>query len=137
MPIFLITVFAKNEKANLTAKEQAVAVELSKEIVAMWSDKRMSAFESIKQGLEEAQAFSKGQGANAVVHEIAVPEVDVSEIRAQTGLSQAEFARSIGVAKGTTAQLGTRAAHSQWASPSTAGLDCSQALTVVRDLLGR
>jgi len=40
MPIFLITVFAKNEKANLTAKEQAAAVELSKEIVGMWSDKK-------------------------------------------------------------------------------------------------
>lgn len=40
MPIFLITVFAKNEKANLTAKEQAVAVDLSKDIVAMWSDKK-------------------------------------------------------------------------------------------------
>lgn len=40
MPIFLITVFAKNEKANLTAKEQAAAVDLSKEIVAMWSDKQ-------------------------------------------------------------------------------------------------
>ncbi len=61
----------------------------------------MSAFESIKQGLEEAQTFSRGQGANAVVHEIAIPEIDVSEIRAQTGLSQADFARSIGVAKGT------------------------------------
>ncbi|PYC46314.1 transcriptional regulator [Litorivita pollutaquae] len=61
----------------------------------------MSAFDSIKQGLEEAKAFSKGQGASAVLHEIAVPEIDISEIRAQTGLSQAEFARSIGVAKGT------------------------------------
>lgn len=61
----------------------------------------MSAFESIKQGLEEAKAFSKGQGANAVVHEIAVLEIDVSEIRVQAGLSQADFARSIGVAKGT------------------------------------
>ena len=40
MPIFLITVFAKNERANLTAKEQAAAVDLSKEIVAMWSDKQ-------------------------------------------------------------------------------------------------
>ncbi len=37
MPIFLVTVFAKNEKANLTQKEQAAAVELSKEIVSMWS----------------------------------------------------------------------------------------------------
>lgn len=61
----------------------------------------MSAFESIKQGLEEAKAFAKGQGANTPVHEIAVPEIDVSKIRAETGLSQAEFARSIGVAKGT------------------------------------
>ena len=61
----------------------------------------MSAFESIKQGLEEAKAFSKGQGADAHVHEIAVPEIDVADVRAKTGLSQAEFVRSIGVAKGT------------------------------------
>ena len=40
MPIFLVTVFAKNEKANLTTKEQATAVDLSKEIVSMWSDKQ-------------------------------------------------------------------------------------------------
>lgn len=40
MPIFLITVFAKNEKANLSAREQAAAVALSKEIVTMWSDKK-------------------------------------------------------------------------------------------------
>ena len=39
MPIFLVTVFAKNDKANLTPREQAAAVELSKEIVDMWSDK--------------------------------------------------------------------------------------------------
>ena len=40
MPIFLITVFAKNEKANLSTKEQAEAVALSKEIVSMWSEKQ-------------------------------------------------------------------------------------------------
>ena len=61
----------------------------------------MSSFESIKQGLEEAKAFSKGLGTDARVHEIAVPEINVAEVRAKTGLSQAEFARSIGVAKGT------------------------------------
>ena len=61
----------------------------------------MRAFDSIKQGLEEAKAFSKGQGAAPRVHEIAVPEINVAEVRAKTGLSQAEFARSIGVAKGT------------------------------------
>ena len=38
MPIFLVTVFAKNEKDNLTKAEQAAAVELSKKIVAMYGD---------------------------------------------------------------------------------------------------
>ena len=96
----------------------------------------MSAFESIKQGLEEAQAFLKGQGANAVVHEIAVPEVDVSEIRAQTGLSQAEFARSIGVAKGTLLnwEHGRRTPN----GPAQVLLALiARKPTVVRDLLGR
>lgn len=40
MPIFLITVFAKNEKANLSPKEQAIAVELSKEIIEIWRNKK-------------------------------------------------------------------------------------------------
>ena len=34
MPIFLITIFAKNEKANLSKTEQAAAVEMSKALVA-------------------------------------------------------------------------------------------------------
>lgn len=38
MPIFLITVFAKNEKANLTPKEQETAVALSKEIIEIWRE---------------------------------------------------------------------------------------------------
>jgi putative transcriptional regulator len=58
------------------------------------------AFKRIEQGLKEALAFAKGEGAG-IVHDIAVPEPDVPAIRAQTGLSQAEFARSIGVKKAT------------------------------------
>jgi putative transcriptional regulator len=59
------------------------------------------AFESIKAGLEEAIAFAKGEDTGAVVHRIKVPDVNVASIRRETGLSQSEFARSIGVAKGT------------------------------------
>ena len=36
IPLFLVTVFAKNEKANLTKAEQAAAVELSKLIIASY-----------------------------------------------------------------------------------------------------
>ena len=38
MPIFLITVFAKNEKANLSKTEQASAVEMSRALVAKYGD---------------------------------------------------------------------------------------------------
>lgn len=61
----------------------------------------MSAFESVKNGLEEALAFANGDIADAKVHEVTVTSVNVAEVRQQTGLSQAAFAKSIGVAKGT------------------------------------
>jgi putative transcriptional regulator len=58
------------------------------------------AFKSIEQGLKEALAHARGEHP-ATVHEIQLTEPDVQAIRARTGLSQAEFARSIGVKKGT------------------------------------
>lgn len=61
----------------------------------------MSAYDSIKQGLNEALAFAEGKEAGARIHQVEVPAVDVAAIRSSTGLSQGEFARSIGVAKGT------------------------------------
>jgi putative transcriptional regulator len=59
-----------------------------------------NAFKSIEQGLEEAIAHAQKR-KTLTIHEIDVPAPDVSDIRARTGLSQAEFARSIGVKKGT------------------------------------
>ena len=61
----------------------------------------MSAYDSIKQGLNEALAFAEGKETGARIHQVEVPTVDVAAIRSSTGLSQGEFARSIGVAKGT------------------------------------
>jgi putative transcriptional regulator len=59
------------------------------------------AFKRIEQGLKEALAFVQGDTTGAIVHHIEVPDTNVSEIRAATGLSQAEFARSVGVKKAT------------------------------------
>jgi putative transcriptional regulator len=58
------------------------------------------AFKSIETGLQEALAHARGEPAGTV-HEIELPDPDVQAIRARTGLSQSEFARSIGVKKGT------------------------------------
>ncbi len=60
------------------------------------------AFRQIEKGLLEALAYARGEDIGAVVHQIEVPDTpDVKAIRASTGLSQAEFARSIGVKKAT------------------------------------
>ncbi|MFD1510637.1 helix-turn-helix domain-containing protein [Lacimonas salitolerans] len=58
------------------------------------------AFKSIETGLQEALARAQGKPVGTV-HEIELPDPDVQAIRSRTGLSQSEFARSIGVKKGT------------------------------------
>ncbi len=57
------------------------------------------AFESIKQGLDEAVDFSKGKKGKAVVHEFS--PVDVKNIRHQVGMSQSEFASAFGISVST------------------------------------
>lgn len=61
----------------------------------------MNASDSVTKGLEEALAFAEGKTGAARVYDIEIHEVNVAEIRHRTGLSQSQFARSIGVAKGT------------------------------------
>ena len=58
-----------------------------------------NAFRSIKQGLEEAIEFSKGEPGKAVVHEFS--PVDVKNIRAKVGMSQSEFASAFGISVST------------------------------------
>ena len=57
------------------------------------------AFDSIKQGLDEALDFSKGKKSKAVVH--AFSPVDVKNIRANIGMSQSEFASAFGISVST------------------------------------
>lgn len=58
-----------------------------------------SAFNSIKQGLDEALEFSKGKKGKAIVHEFS--PVDVKNIRAKIGMSQNEFASAFGISVST------------------------------------
>jgi len=57
------------------------------------------AFDSIKQGLEEALEFSKGKKTKAIVHKFS--PVDVKDIRNKVGMSQNEFASSFGISVST------------------------------------
>lgn len=100
LPIFLVTVFAKNEKDNLTKAEGSRGRVEQRTSRYVWRP-TMSAYKSIMQGLNEALDHAKGKDIGARVHKVEVPTVNVAAIRASTGLSQGAFARSIGVAKGT------------------------------------
>lgn len=57
------------------------------------------AFESIKAGLDEAIAHSKGERNKVVLHP--VTPMDVKAVRSQVGMSQHEFAASFGISLGT------------------------------------
>lgn len=56
-------------------------------------------FNSIKTGLEEAIAHAEGKPVKAKVHEVG--PVDVKAIRSSVGMSQSEFAVSVGISVGT------------------------------------
>jgi putative transcriptional regulator len=58
------------------------------------------ALKSIKLGLLEAIAHARDEKM-VTIQAFDIPEANVQAIRARTGLSQAEFARSIGVKKST------------------------------------
>ncbi len=58
-----------------------------------------TAFDSIKQGLEEALDFSKGNLKKAIVHEFT--PLDVKNIRAKIGMTQNEFASAFGISVST------------------------------------
>lgn len=58
------------------------------------------AFESIKQGLEEAIAHAKGELTNAAIHNPSTP-IDVKAVRKKVGMTQTQFAASFGISLGT------------------------------------
>jgi putative transcriptional regulator len=56
-------------------------------------------FNSIKQGLNEAVAYSKGNLSKAVVYKFS--PLDVKNIRTNMGMSQTEFASAFGISVST------------------------------------
>lgn len=70
-----------------------------------------NAFSSIKQGLEEAIDFAKGNTNKAVVHEFNA--IDVKNLRTKIGMSQNEFASAFGISVATLRhwERGDRSPH--------------------------
>jgi len=104
LPVFALTVFAKNEKADFDSggakrdghgrsRHQAAAG-----VVSLMSKK---AFDSIMAGLGDALAYAKGDRTRGRATAFQGRDLDVGRVRGKVGLSQDEFARAFGVSVGT------------------------------------
>jgi len=118
LPLFLLTAYPKNEKANLSkaernamrglvqilvagypAKKQEDAVNTktkTKRTAQKAAKKRPTVGASIIEGLEQAIAWTRGENRNVRVTLVSVPDVDVRKVRTKMRLSQAQFATKFG-----------------------------------------
>jgi putative transcriptional regulator len=100
LPAFVLAVFAKSEKVNLSAAERNALAKFVTEMVETYRRSKMTrtAFDKITAGLDDAKAFLDGSG-NKRGYGIHVPaRVNVKKIRMRLGLSQESFAQTYGFA---------------------------------------
>ena len=107
MSLYLLTLFAKNERANISKAERNDLVELVHLLVQIWletgKENHMSnAFDSIKQGLTEALVHAKTKGSQTADVKLYQPQaVNVSGLRERLSLTQEQFAARFGFSVAT------------------------------------
>ncbi len=113
-PLFLLNIFVKNEKANLTRAERNEMKKLLPRLIAGYREKdgkmkssrvsqkgksaqhKSTAGSRILASLREAVDWAEGKDVPVRVSTVEVPAIDVREVRKQLGLSQAQFAAKFG-----------------------------------------
>ena len=99
MPLYLLTVFGKNEKANISMREKQILSRLVKELVVSGVREMSKVFDEIQAGLTDAIKHSKGKKSKVVEH--TPEEINVKAIREKTGMSQQRFCAAFGISLGT------------------------------------
>lgn len=108
VPVFLLSIFAKNEKADLKPKRTAGPEGGSggyREDLSVWKGVEMkkrkaTAGERMIESARQALAFATGKKDHGC--EVHVPDdIDVKAIREKISLSQGEFAKLFGLSKRT------------------------------------
>jgi putative transcriptional regulator len=103
LPLFALTAYAKNERADLSQKDRNDFRRLTKLLAeTYWKDDEMSKVaDSIRRGLEEAVAYARGE-AKESAYRVHVPAlIDVRAIRTKLGMTQEEFAGRFGFSVNT------------------------------------
>jgi DNA-binding transcriptional regulator YiaG len=93
-PVFLITVFPKNQKENLSMAERNALRKRADSIFETYGGSMKTQFEQMMDGLDDVEAFLAGEQEGFKAH---VPEeVDVKAIRNRLGMTQARFSDTFG-----------------------------------------
>ena len=93
-PVFLITVFPKNEKENLSMAERNALRTRANSIFETYGGSMKTQFDHMMDGLNDVEAFLAGEQEGFKAH---VPqEVDVKAIRNRLGMTQARFSDTFG-----------------------------------------
>ena len=95
-PVFLITVFPKNEKENLSMAERNALRKKNGPTVfsRLTGDSMKTQFEQMMDSLNDVEAFLAGEQEGFQAH---VPkDVDVKAIRNRLGMTQARFSDTFG-----------------------------------------
>ncbi len=105
MPLYLLTLFAKGDRTNLSKAERNDLAGLVDVLVGLWKRERTvqmnHAYESIKRGLQEAIAHAQGQSEEGSMS-TALRPVDVKALRAKVNMTQKEeFAAKFGFSTAT------------------------------------
>ena len=122
MPLFMLAVYAKNEKITVSAADKRelrvlvdrlveqhsgrlireVSGDHNQDMVGSRRDDGMANGNKIVRGLREAVSFTEGNAKGARVTKVNVPDnIDVRALRERLGLSQTEFALRFGFSLGT------------------------------------
>lgn len=59
------------------------------------------AFNAVKDGLEDAIAYARGDGSKGIEHRVKIEHVDIRALRRKLGLTQKQFAKIFGVSLST------------------------------------
>jgi DNA-binding transcriptional regulator YiaG len=121
-PVFLITVFPKNEKENLSMAERNVLKKRADSIFDTTGDSMKTQFEQMMDGLNDVGAFLAGEqeGFKAFVPQ----EVGVKATRNRLGMTQAKFSDTFGFSLDAIKALGRRPQDPR--SPSSRFIDCDR-----------
>lgn len=101
IPIYALLIYAKNERADLTAEQMKSGGVLCRRHQGLKEAQMSKLGDELVRSMAQALAHSQGKRTGARVHRFAIVPEDIQKARKILGLSQDDFANAFGVSAST------------------------------------